>query len=207
MPKSGLTAPKVTIYSAELDQWFTPTIIGPNQYSVDCDLPPNQTGDPIAYTFELYINDEPSGMFADVIVQPKQLSSGKFVVAFMLLNDPTNMSLAKVRLIHFDFTISGWKIDQEENFYAEINDSFLRETDHVDLWFDEDSMETVMECEFSTNCDVKDGSIRFYTGRVPSKPISGRILVLGEGLGAEVNFDLQYDTLTREEIDGIFINE
>ena len=206
MAESGLKkSPKVTIYSAELDLWFTPEVIGPNQYAIDYELPPNSTDSSIAYTFELYVNDEPSGMFADVVIQPKQTTAGKFVVAFMLDAPPYNLSIPKVRLIHFGFTIAGWKVDSEERFYAEITDSFLRETDHIDLWFDDTSLETVMACKFSTRCEVSNGSIRFYTDAVPDKPISGRILLLGEGIGSEVVInEFNYDTLTREDIDSIF---
>lgn len=203
MPDIG-KAPTLSIYCAKLDQWFIPDSVELNQFMADVELPPNDTGEPIVYTFQLFVDDKPTGMFADVVVQAKQHANSRFFVIFKFDSGP-GMSASRIRLLQFAFNLSGWKVDEFGRFYCDITDDFITERDHLDIWFDEDSLEVVMSCGFSSHCDITDGMIRFYTERVPSGFIFGRVMVLGEGGEVpEHPEECWHDIITREEIDDIF---
>lgn len=76
MARVNRIAPDLKIYSLDYPdklspEYKTPSLIGENKYSVTWMIPRNDTELQIIYTFELYINDEASGMTAIVTVLPK----------------------------------------------------------------------------------------------------------------------------------------
>ena len=144
------------------------------QYSVTWTIPRNNTPDPIVYTFELYVNDEPSGMLATVTVLAREQKTVYDKVSNFWVSPDVfdceggvatfNISLKKVLVPHLRVIPLSLALQSEvilETAVTSNKDIFLSSHNLGTLGYHRESKTFVSMCPRPLECffEAMDGTI------------------------------------------------